>query len=144
MTDSGPKTPASGTIVPPPLPSAVQTTATQPFSPAPSVATSAQLTELAKLLNRKMDGHADQLNAFHGELAVIRQIISSNADTMPSPPPDKSVLVRLGGHVVTVAQGLVLATGAVGIAMQVAALFKPSLVSPLQHLQQFLAALGGG
>lgn len=144
MTDSGPKTPATG-AVPPPLPPVVQTTATQPFSPAPSVATSAQVTELAKLINRKLDNHADdvsgQLGAFHKELALLRV---QNADTLPPPPPDKGALAVAATHTWTVAKVVFIATGALGFAMQVAAAFKPSLVGPLQHAIQFLNALGGG
>lgn len=140
MTDPGPKPPSG----PPPLPSAVQTTATQPFAPAPSVATSAQVSELAKLVNRKLDGHGDRLDVFHQELSLLRQAVTSNADTLPPPPPDKGALAVAATHTWTVAKVVFIATGALGFAMQVAAAFKPSLVGPLQHAIQFLNALGGG
>lgn len=126
---------------PPPLPQPAS--AAQPFAPAPSVASSAQLTELAKLVNRKLDDHGDRLDVFHQELSMLRQAVVSNADTVPSPSP-KSLPGVLAGHAWTGAQVLLIATGAVGFAMQIAAVFKPSLVSPLQHAQEFLRALGGG
>lgn len=109
----------------------------QPFAPVPSVATREQVSELAKLVLRKFDEHGQ----------LLRQAAASTADTQPSVAPMvpvKSLTVTIAGHTWTVAQGLLIGAGAVGVAMQVATIFRPDLVSPLQHLQQFLTALGGG
>jgi len=137
MPDDAPPTPKG----PPPLPvSAVvpitqkQPAPQQPFAPVPSVATREQVSELAKLVLRKFDEHGQ----------LLQQAISSGADTQPSIDPPQSLPRSVAQHAVTGTQVILIAIGALGVAMQVAAIFKPSLVSPLQHAQEFLRALGGG
>ncbi len=109
----------------------------QPFAPVPSVATREQVSELAKLVLRKFDEHGQ----------LLRQAVTSNADTQPSvapAPAPRSLPGAVAQHAVTGTQVVLIAVGALGVAMQIAAIFKPSLVSPLQHAQEFLRALLAG
>jgi hypothetical protein len=119
---------------PPPLPPR------EPYPPAPSVASAQQVSEIGKLVVRKLDDHAarvdSRLNAFHQELALVRQQGASNNstnDTMPSPAPD-SLPKAIAGHTVSVAKWGTLAIGVLGIAAQVAKVWRPSLVAPLDQL----------
>ncbi len=110
----------------------------QPFAPVPSVATREQVSELAKLVLRKFDEHGQ----------LLRQAVTSTADTQPSvapaAPAPRSLPGAVAQHAVTGTQVVLIAVGALGVAMQIAAVFKPSLVSPLQHAQEFLRALLAG
>lgn len=136
MTDQGPKPPAQ----PPPLPDRLKDTPREPYPPAPTVATAQQVSALGQTLYKVLTEHARNVDArlanMHEELALSR---ASTDTTQPAAPSKARVALN---HAIASGQLLLLATGAVGVAMQIAAVFKPSLVSPLQHLQSFLKGLG--
>lgn len=130
---------------PPPLPKP-----SEPFPPAPSVASAQQVSELGKLVTRKLDHHAarvdGRLDAFHQELALVRQqgaAANATNDTMPSPAP-ASLPKQLAGHTVAIAKWGTLAIGVLGIAAQVAKMWRPSLVAPLDQLLDLVKQLVPG
>lgn len=57
------------------------------------------------------------------------------------PPAKPSKMLVVAGHTWNLTKILVVITGVLGIAAQVAAQFKPELVSPLQTLKQLLGGL---
>lgn len=122
MTDQGPR--------PPPLPQK------EPFPPAPSVATAVQVSALGQIVVKKIDDHTKnvegRLKLFHEELALVRQQQVSTADTMPSPAP-VSLPKQLAGHTVSLAKWGTLAIGVLGIAAQVAKVWRPGLAAPLDQ-----------
>ncbi len=136
VTEPGPKTPRGP--LPPPLPLSVPTPR-EPYAPAPSVASAAQVTELAKVVLRKLNEHGDRLDVFHQELALLRQQPAPNdtSDTMPS-PPSPSLPGAVAQHAVTGAKWLLVAIGALGVAVQAASYFKPGLVGPLETVLRLL------
>jgi hypothetical protein len=134
------------TLRPPPLPPSVPpATPPQPFPPAPSVAIANQISGVGQLVAKKLKEHGDlaelRFDVFHRELALIRQQIVPDAktssgstnDTMPSPAPT-SLPMQIAGHTMNVAKWGTLAIGVLGIAAQVAKVWRPSLVAPLDQL----------
>jgi hypothetical protein len=130
----------SDEIRPPPLPPSFPAPAPkEPFPPAPSVAVVNQVSAIGQLVSRKLNEHNNAAEArfdlFHRELALLRQQTpgGSTNDTMPSPAPT-SLPKAIAGHTVNVAKWGTLAIGVLGIAAQVAKLWRPSLVAPLDQL----------
>jgi hypothetical protein len=82
------------------------------------------------------------------DIAVLRQELVLTRDRLPGPPPEgQDAAPTKTQAVARVAGGsskwVLIALGVLGVAAQVAAQFKPGLVSPLQTLIQLLQALGG-
>lgn len=130
---------ADDQLRPPPLPtSVVPATPAQPFPPAPSVAIANQISGVGQLVAKKLEQHnvaADaRFDLFHRELALLRQVIAPDAtnDTLPSPAP-ASLPKQIAGHTVSLAKWGTLAIGVLGIAAQVAKVWRPSLVAPLDQ-----------
>lgn len=122
---------------PPPLPPGPPPTPREPYPPAPSVATANQISALGQIVVKKLNDHNDRLDVFHRELSLLRQQTAPNPegttnDTMPSPAP-VSLPKAIAGHTVNLAKWGTLAIGILGIAVQVAKVWRPSLVGPLDQ-----------
>jgi hypothetical protein len=81
------------------------------------------------------------------DISVLRQELALTRDRLPGPAPEGQPAPTRAKVAAQVAGGsskwVLIALGALGVAAQVAAQFKPGLVSPLQTLIQMLQALGG-
>jgi hypothetical protein len=102
------------------------------------------LTERVRLLQRdaaESVGVAAELRKRLLELPPPPAAPDVGASLTPRPRPSLAVQAAVKGG--SVGKYLLIVIGALGVAAQVAALFKPNIVGPIQTLIQLLQALAG-
>jgi hypothetical protein len=80
-----------------------------------------------------------RLEAFHGELSLLRGALTGDSQPPPSPAPKaKTTAGKAAGGVLAGMKYGTLIVGALGIAAKVAIILKPELAGPIGALLQML------
>lgn len=119
-----------------------------PPAPLPTVSTvSRQLQGVASQLHgarNDIDGLTERLKLVHEGLAQLgNPSPPATGSSLPAVAPRPSMAAQAAKGTVKAGQYVLIALGALGVAAQVAALYKPGLVGPIQTLIDLLKLLQG-
>lgn len=101
------------------------------------------LTERVRLLQQDATESAAVAAELRKRLLEMPPPSAGGVSLTPQPQPRPSLAVQAAVKTGSFGKYTLIALGALGVAAQIAAQFKPGLVSPIQTLIQLLQALGG-
>lgn len=91
-----------------------------------------------------IDGLTERLKLVQQGLVSIQSVPPPSAPAPSAAPPRPSMAVQAAKTSVKAGQYVLIALGALGVAAQVAAIFQPGLVAPIQTLIDLLKLLQPG